>query len=204
MATSELKKFVIESGLYDRYAKARKRSYLTDMGESIEGENKNDFECFLAREYGEKWFDIVCECERVGASSRQRFKRLKSRVLDLTSKGECLFLTLTFNDSTMAKTDKKSRAKLVNDYLKSQSSDFIANIDFGRLNQREHYHAVIYASRVDYTAWHEFGAVKGEKVRLNGKSCVNVARYIDKLALHALKDTTYRNRMLYSSSSLVV
>lgn len=204
MANGELKKFVIESGLYNRYASARKRTYLIGIGEDVEGETKNDFECFLAREYGAEWYEIANECERIGNSSRQRIKRLKSRVNDLLSKGECLFLTLTFNDCVLENTDKHERAKMVNDYLKSQSSDFIANIDFGKVNNREHYHAVVCASKVDYTAWHDKGAVKGEKVAIKGKSGSNIARYIDKLSLHALKDTTYRSRMLYSSSGLMI
>lgn len=198
MANCDLKKFIIESGLYKRYASARKVSYLQSQGYEIELDNLNDFECFLSNEYGLDWFEIRNECERIGNSSRQRIKRLKKRINDLLEKGECLFLTLTFTDSLLDETDKKTRAKLVFEYLKSQSSDFIANIDFGMMNNREHYHAVICAKKVDYTAWHKNGAIKGKKVALKGGSCGNVARYIDKLSLHALKDTTYRSRLLYS------
>lgn len=198
MAKNELKKFVVENGLYQRYASARKRTYLIGIGETIEGETLNDFECFLSAKYGCQWFDIVSECERIGNSSRQRFKRLRERVSALISKGDCLFLTMTFNDNVLSNTDKKGREKLVYQFLKGFGCDFIANIDFGGLNGREHYHAVIQCSTIDYTLWHCFGAVKGEKVRLRGNNGYKIAKYIDKLALHALKDTTYRNRMLYS------
>lgn len=201
MASSELKKFVIENGIYSKYAMARRVSYLQSQGEETPFDNLNDFECFLSREYGERWFDIVNECERIGNTSRQRIKRLKERVSALLSKGDCLFLTMTFNDNVLENTDKKTREKLVLDYLKSQSGDFIANIDFGKVNDREHYHAVIRCDKVDYTLWHKNGAVKGQKVALKGKCGYNIARYIDKLSLHALKDTTFRNRLLYSHSA---
>lgn len=198
MANEGLKKFVVESGLYQRYAKARHNTYLQSVGETYEGETLNDFECFLAREDCYRWFEIVQECERIGSTSRQRIKRLKERVKALLSEGECLFLTLTFSESVLHNTDTKQRRALVKDYLNALSCDYIANIDFGKVNEREHYHAVVSCGKVDYTLWHKNGAIRGEKVRLKGKSGDNIARYIDKLSLHALKDTTYRNRMLFS------
>lgn len=196
MATNELKKFVIESGLYQRYAKARHNSYLEEVGEPFNGETLRQFECEISSR--EDWFQIVEECERIGSTSRQRIKRLKERVRALLTKGECLFLTLTFNDLTMTENDKKQRRALVSNYLKSLNCDYIANIDYGKINEREHYHAVVCVGQVDYSKWHQNGAIFGEKVRLKGGSGANIARYIDKLSLHALKDTTYRNRLLYS------
>ena len=201
MADFELQKFVIDSGLYKRYAKARRISYLQELGEDLHGENLQGFERWLAENHNENWFHIVQVCERVSNTSYQRIKRLKERIKALTSQGECLFLTLTFNDDTLTSTSEKARRSLVHHYLKSFSSDFIANVDYGKENEREHYHAVILASKVDYTLWHSFGAIRGEKVHLRGNTEAKVARYIDKLSLHALKDTTYRNRLLYSHSA---
>lgn len=205
MANVELEKFVIETGLYKRYASARRTTYLLSIGEDTQGEDLNGFECFLANgEYHDNWYEIVEICKRIGNTSYQRIKRLKERIKALTSQGECLFLTLTFNEETLKRTSAKERRSMVYHYLKSFSSDFVANVDFGKANEREHYHAVILCDMVDYTLWHENGAIRGEKVRVRGNTSVKVARYIDKLSLHALKDTTYRNRMLYSHNATMV
>ena len=197
MASSELKKYVIESGLYNRYAKARHNTWLENQGEKYEGENLNAFECFLGNFDSANWYDIACECQRIGNTSKQRIKRLKVRMKALLSKGDCLFLTMTFNDNVLENTDIKQRRKLVLDFLESLSCDYIGNIDYGKANEREHYHAVVCANHIEYSGWHKNGAIKGLKVRNNAKSGNHIARYIDKLSLHALKDTTYRNRMLY-------
>lgn len=204
MAQNELKKFIIESGLYDKYSKARHNTYLQNIGESFEGETLNDFECFVSREYVDNWFSIVCECERIGSTSRQRIKRLKQRVKALLEEGTCLFLTFTFSNETIDKTTIHERRCLVSSFLDSLKCGYVGNIDYGKQNEREHYHAVVCCEKVDYTLWHQYGAIKGEKVRLKGKCENKLARYIDKLSLHALKETTYRNRLLYSKRSTVV
>lgn len=200
MCDCELRKTILESGLYSRYAKARRNSYLQSKGESFEGETLIGFEMFLAEEHTENWYQIVNECERIGNTSYQRIKRLKTRIKRLLDKSECLFLTLTFSPSTMAKTSANDRRKIVIDYLNSTKCEYIGNIDFGKQNEREHYHAVVCCDKVDYTLWHNYGAVKGQKVKIRGKTESKLARYIDKLALHSIKDTTQKHRLLYSMS----
>lgn len=198
MCDYDLRKTILENGIYKRYAKARRNTYLQSIGESFQGETLNDFECSIS--HLDNWFQVVEECQRIGNTSYQRIKRLKGRIKDILSESECLFLTLTFNDTTLQNTTQKQRRKLVLDYLKSFNCCFVGNIDFGKENEREHYHAVIGCSKVDYTLWHQNGAIKGEKVRLRGKTETKLARYIDKLALHSIKDTTHQNRLLYSMS----
>lgn len=199
MCDYELRKTILENGIYKRYAKARRNTYLQTIGEQYEGETLNDFECSIS--HLENWFQIVEECQRIGNTSYQRIKRLKGRISDLLQRGDCLFLTLTFNDSTLLNTTQKERRDLVLEYLKKANADFIGNIDFGKENKREHYHIVINTSEIDYTLWHPNGAIRGEKVRLRGNTETKLARYIDKLALHSLKDTTYQNRLLYYKGS---
>jgi len=204
MCDYDLRKTIVENGLYKRYAKARRNTFKQSKGESFEGETLNDFECYLAKDYNDVWFKMLEECERIGNTSYQRVKRLKQRVKMLLDGGVCLFLTLTFNDDTMAKTTQEERRNLVLDYLKKTMCPFVGNIDFGKENEREHYHAVIRCEKVDYTLWHQNGAIKGEKVRLRGNSETKLAKYIDKLALHSLKDTTHHNRLLYSTERIAL
>lgn len=193
MANDNLRRLVLEEGIYKAYAKARRNTYL-----GFEVGNLNDFECNLSDEYGPQWYEIVEECKRIGNSSYQRIKRLKERIKCLMHEGKCLFLTLTFNPETLNNTTSEYRRQLVIDFLKATNSQYIANIDFGKENEREHYHAIIQSHEVDYTLWHPFGAVKGEKVHLRANCETKLAKYIDKLALHSIKDTTHKNRLIYS------
>lgn len=198
MCNYELRKSILDNGIYKRYTKARRNSYLTNKGEEVEGETLEGFEVFLTETFGADWFSIVEECERIGNSSYQRIKRLKTRIKTLLNEGQCLFLTLTFNDLTIFTTTERERKDLVMKFLKqTENNGFIANIDYGATNEREHYHAVLCAEKVDYTKWHNYGAIKGQKVALRKKTETKLARYIDKLALHSLKDSTNKNRLLY-------
>lgn len=78
--------------------------------------------------------------------SRQRKKKRIINTINFALKRgyEVVFATLTFNDENINKT-KETRRKNINKYLK-QYDGFIFNIDFGTLNDREHYHALIFIS----------------------------------------------------------
>lgn len=112
-----------------------------------------------------------------------------------------IFITLTFKD--LSKNNKESRRDAVRKYLKSQCVDYVANIDYGKKNGREHYHAVALVNgSVDYSKWHTYGAIKGELVptmfKDENKRHNRLAYYINKLSLHALKDCTLcLDRLLY-------
>lgn len=139
------------------------------------------------------------EALKINNAFYQRLKRLRARVNKMLCNGECIFLTLTFNDDTLTSTSEKERRVLVSRYLKRFNSLYVANIDFGKTNHREHYHALINCSVIDYGAWHDFGAIKGEKVRfVSGDSCIKLSKYVCKLSNHAIKETTKRSALLYS------
>lgn len=146
-------------------------------------------------------------CQLIWNASRMRTSRLRKRISQMLA-FPCLFLTLTFTDKTLDNTSKDTRRRYVINYLKSFDSYYIANIDFGRKNEREHYHAIICSDKIDYSSWHKYGAIKGEKVRNNlsiddfgvisNESNERIAKYINKLTNHAIKETTKANRIIYS------
>ena len=140
------------------------------------------------------------ECIKIDNANYHRVKRLKDRVANMLSKGKCIFLTLTFNDLTLANTTEKERRVAVVRYLKMFKSDYVANIDFGTKNHREHYHALIVADKINYKKWNKYGNINGQKVRLrdfdNDKT--KLSKYIAKLTNHAIKETTKRNALIYS------
>lgn len=199
------KKKVLDSNLCERIRSAMwhdfcRRDYeengVVRKSATKQHETLNDIHdsCLLSgtiREYN--------EALKINNAFYQRLKRLRARVSNMLNNGECTFLTLTFTDETLTSTSAKERRVLVSRYLKRFNALYVANIDFGKANHREHYHALINSADIDYSVWHEYGAIKGEKVRfVSGDSCVKLSKYVCKLANHAIKETTKRSALLYS------
>ena len=139
------------------------------------------------------------ECLKINHASYTRTKRLKDRIETMLLTGDCLFLTLTFNDKSLETTTPEQRRKAVSRYLKKFNCPYVANIDFGSKNHREHYHAVINCDKVNYKYW-IYGCVNGEKIRNKDieSDKAKLAKYICKLSNHAIKETTKRSTLIYS------
>lgn len=140
------------------------------------------------------------EAEKIENARKNRAWRMKERIADIvTEYDNATFCTLTFTDEYLASTSSKTRRVYVTRYLKEQSAGlpYVANIDFGGKNGREHYHAVC-AFRLDPKQW-ECGALNVKKIRDSSKP-LKLARYISKLTNHAIKETAKRNAAIYSRS----
>ena len=152
---------------------------------------------FFVETYGE---DAVATAEKINAAKYKRDKRAEKYIEQMLWFGSCVFVTLTFRDDVLAVTSKETRRRYVLRYLKSQSEYYIANIDYGAKNGREHYHAVVCADKVDCKAW-QCGAVNVRKVvgaRDSSIDADRIGKYISKLTHHAIKQTTKSSRIIYS------
>ena len=135
------------------------------------------------------------EANKVRTANQKRVQRLKHRIASYIKQGPCLFLTLTFTDEVLQSTTEDTRRQYVRRFL-SKYGDFVANIDYGEENGREHYHAVLRTDkRVDYTDW-QGGNCDGKKIYNENDTAL--AKYICKLTNHAIKTTTKQCRILYS------
>ena len=145
-----------------------------------------------------RWFNQEewAEAHRINKASYARVKRLKSRIASMLESGQCLFLTLTFTNETLAKTTEDTRRQFVRRYLKSFDVPYVANIDYGKKNGREHYHAVIQCESVDYSKY-TYGAINGERIR-SADDYVKLSKYVAKLTNHAIKETNKRQVIIYS------
>lgn len=159
---------------------------------------------------------IYAEANRIVDADKQRKKRLKQRIERIFSKGRTYFITLTFNEDTMASTDVHTRRVYVTRFLKEVSPDYVGNIDFGAKGGREHYHAVIFSDKLDdiqYFYSKKYGWICSQCEQFNGwtygyysiKSCgtdnkdkSKLAWYVSKLTNHSIKETTKRNALIYS------
>lgn len=139
------------------------------------------------------------EAKKINKADLNRNVRLKKRIAKYLSMGQCLFLTFTFNDTCLNNTNEQTRRKYVRRWLKDYSSYYIANIDFGSRNEREHYHALIRVDRVDPTTWKNNGTINIKRVKptSDGKA---LAKYISKLTNHAIKETTKRYAIIYGET----
>lgn len=167
-------------------------------------ENKNTWPSWLAEQvqesmYSERPKDWI-ECKKINHAEFARSVRLYHRIEDYisSSEGGSLFLTLTFSDETLAKTSAKTRRTYVCRFLKECGARYVANVDYGSEKGREHYHAVVSAPKIDYKPWHDYGAIKGEKIRVKDNTCKNLGKYVAKLSNHAIKATTRRCSIIYS------
>ena len=117
---------------------------------------------------------------------REKARRVRKRIDDIM-KNDALFLTFTFTDEILASTTFEKRKRYIKDWLGKLNCPYVANLDYGKKNGREHYHAVVGISSVDFDTY-TFGNLYGEKIRV-GSNSIALSRYIVKLTAHCLKDT---------------
>lgn len=168
------------------------KTFLSDNKETL---NDIEFDCFLNNRIKE-----LNEVEKICNASIQRTKRLRNRIETILLNGDCLFITLTFNDSTLNSTTDIQRRHAVAKYLKLFNCLYVANVDFGSQNHREHYHAVLGCSSIDLSKWRKYGNVNVQRIRNNSIELnkKRLSKYICKLSNHAIKETTKRSCLIYS------
>lgn len=130
----------------------------------------------------------------------QNKKKLKDYI-SIMLKRPCIFLTINFNDALLDNTTRTTRHQYVKHYLKSLSPYYIANIDFGKHNEREHYHALVVADSVPTgkaSLWVKKGRGCIYALKVYDPNEKKLSEYILKFSNHATKETTKDYRPLYS------
>lgn len=192
---------VLNNGLYEKYVKVHKayyqdyslRKYGVVSGDMLNLQVYQDIEQYNTRENLEDW----CECARLYVSKHKKVSRLKKRVMSFLDKGNCIFLTLTFTDNVLATTSDETRRVYVRRFLKEYCHEYVANIDFGKINGREHYHAIVRADNIDNTTW-LYGSINFKRVPNCKDDIERLSKYVAKISNHALKVTNKRQCLIYS------
>lgn len=171
----------------------------TDTGEVIpeELEQKRELYLNIENDMAKNEMELYREGHRINKASYARRSRLEKKITNMLENNNCIFLTFTFKDSVLDSTTKETRKKYILRALKLISDNYIANIDYGRKNEREHYHAVVVSDNVDRNIWKDYGAINFERIKQTSDS-VKLAKYIVKLTNHAIKETVHQNRVIYS------
>jgi hypothetical protein len=180
--------------------------------------------CFLL----EQDPDAYSECEKIIKARYKKASRVRSKLSQMLRNNDTVvFLTLTFSDETLRNTTEQTRRRYVTRFLGSFASDYVANIDFGKTNGREHYHAVANAL-APHDSWSQYGFIFSEYVKDGKTDCKprnvpkrykdlppdeqrrlmsnddekRLAKYIAKLSNHAIKETNRRSVLIYSKSKV--
>lgn len=141
------------------------------------------------------------ECCKINKAQHQRTKRLTAYIASMLNKAQlldtkCLFLTLTFNDNCLNSSSPISRRRFITRFLKKWCDTYCANIDFGKKNGREHYHAVVLPyGNIDFSTWN-YGTCNFEYIHTPNTRAL--AKYTSKLTNHAIKETTRRSATIYA------
>lgn len=209
MTDYALKSSVLKSGLIKVYRDVRKSLWYNFDGDQKKY-TKYSFESALTLDNDfRKMYPIEWnECSKISHNDFKRKLRLKKRIKDIIEEIKedkyIYFVTLTFSDSTLDSTSAITRRRYVSRFLKDIGLKYVANIDFGGQNNREHYHAVLSTiSPVNYAKMaKKWGnGIKFEKIRLSNDNRTTeerLAKYISKLTNHAIKETTKRSVIIYS------
>lgn len=153
------------------------------------------------------------------SAERRKRERLLKKIYELIKDKKAVFLTMSFNEETLKKTSAETRKRYIKNYLKNETALYIANIDYGAKNGREHYHAIVKATTLKINDLSYYLKNKYETIKdfINLKAykygniqanfiCKNGVFYNDKelkkTALiyynHALKETTKNNKLIIS------
>lgn len=140
-----------------------------------------------------------------------RVRKYIEMMFNIFKTSKLYFVSLTFNDDVLSSTSETTRRKYLIRYLKSINDYYIANIDYGKKNEREHYHCIIPIKDDDIEVfnakkniYHNKGAIW--KYGFETCKCINreiddltrISIYIDKFANHTIKETTKNTRVIYS------
>jgi len=174
-------------------------------------EADEDGEAFLVLDYNGKYAELWREAkkcsnwpywdcaERLYISEKNKRKKIHNKTKKLVLSGYAYFLTLTFTNEVLENTSQATRRRYVARFLKANCKKYVANIDFGKTTNREHYHAIIDCS---ISAEWPYGFYKYEPVKTSEKDALTVSNYVAKLTNHALKVKQLQLRLIYSRRTM--
>lgn len=185
----ERKALAIESGCANMYRQFRYSIYRR------EEERSGELFYVLKNCYDD---ELIKESGNLYNAQNKRVKNLKKKIANMLGLGKCCFLTLTFKPETLQNTSAETRKDYVRRFLKENYSKYIANIDYGARNDREHYHAIVLLNDLaNFKLWHKYGAINSQNI-WQTNSETKISKYITKLTNHAIKETCKRSAIIYS------
>ena len=155
--------------------------------------------------------------EETSAQERKR-ERLIKRIYEMIKDKKAVFLSMSFNDDIYKNTSAETRKRYIKDFLKNETAQYIANIDYGAKKGREHYHAIVKANTLKESAFkgyyakyeiikdrinlkaYKYGNIQADFIGLKYgfKNDNEIKRTAKNLYNHAIKESTRNNKIIYS------
>lgn len=138
-----------------------------------------------------------------------RLRRCRAYIEYMFMNGKCFFLTLTFNNDVLQRTSEQTRRRYIQRYLNKHFDYYVANIDYGKKNEREHYHATVCLKNCNNNLIeiiknsYDLGFSYFEAIKFNINDRTKVSKYMNKLTNHAFKDTAVSKRLIYSKNKML-
>lgn len=183
------------SGTYQLFLDVRKDLYLNKCDHN----NKSNYLTLLPD------MESINECFKIYNANRQRKKNNWNEILKWvyviqktkTFKDyRIVFGTLTFDNKTLTRTCERTRTRYVSEFLSKQTLHYVANIDYGNKNDREHYHFLaMIKDNIDMLKW-KYGGNKILQVPLSRKDIKATKNYLFKLNNHSYKESTRQKRII--------
>lgn len=144
------------------------------------------------------------EFEKILSARYMKVSRIKKHLVwQIVSRKYLYFLTFTFDDVLLSKCQRTKR-DLIKNCMLSFDDDvlYILNIDYGKKNEREHFHALLATDNSSDLICHirkyYSCRFKVQKVDICGDDIKRLSKYINKLSNHCKKDSTYNKRIVYN------
>lgn len=206
MKSLEIKRQLLKDGSFELFSKSiyvnylylkLQISYLDEEESKFLNENMQfHLDCDAKDYFNEEQFKAL---RQLYDAHRQRVFRTKKKIKKFFRNfSNVYFITLTFNDETLEKTNAETRRTYVTRFLSSLNyGDYIANIDYGSKNFREHYHVVLgtYEDFPKNLNWN-YGFSYCELVGSSNNDFGKLSHYCNKLTFHSLKESTGLGRSI--------
>ena len=144
-----------------------------------------NYNTFYSSKYPRIW-EII---SKIVQSNTRKRSRVAKRFENMFNKAvnPIYFGTLTFTDKVLDSTSQKTRRVYIRRFLKAISKEYLANIDFGDLNSREHYHCIFSTSNKELFKKWKYGFVNVKSVRYSNSDIKRCSKYLVKLINHCVK-----------------
>lgn len=193
------KNSIIQNGVYDVFLKEKRRLFV----EGYDSNNKDNFNRDIFDE------ETLISCFKIFNANKKR-KRYGLEemikwcfVIDKSNhyhSYKLIFGTLTFNEEALTKTSKVTRRRYVARFLTSQCESYIANIDYGDENEREHYHFVaMVKNKIKKDSW-KYGFDSYRTIPQTRQGLQKVKSYLLKLNNHSYKTSTRNERVIMNKT----
>lgn len=97
------------------------------------------------------------------------------------------FVTLTFDDDALQRLSERTRHRYAQTWLNENCRDYFANVDYGKKNGREHFHAVAVLNRTRSEWKYGYISIKTAKIDIDANDRYKISSYLLKLGNHATK-----------------